>query len=73
MWYFYFILVFELVDCNFNVWWVDQKCLFDCINYGVDFVYINFIGCKDKFKGLVKYGYMCKYVLFYSMFYFNKV
>lgn len=66
-WYIYPVPVFELIDRNFNVWWVEQNRSLDRINFGVEFSHLNFTGQNDKIKLTAKYGYTRSYSLRYSL------
>lgn len=66
-WYIYPVPVFELIDRNFNVWWVEQNHSLDRINFGIEFAHLNFTGQKDKLKLTAKSGYTQSYMLKYSL------
>ncbi|PHN03633.1 BamA/TamA family outer membrane protein [Flavilitoribacter nigricans] len=66
-WYIYPVPVFELIDRNFNVWWVEQNRSLDRINFGIEFAHLNFTGQKDKLKLTAKSGYTQSYSLKYSL------
>lgn len=66
-WYIYPVPVFELIDRNFNVWWVEQNRSLDRINFGIEFAHLNFTGQKDKLKLTAKSGYTQSYALKYSL------
>ncbi|MEM7102116.1 MAG: BamA/TamA family outer membrane protein [Bacteroidota bacterium] len=71
-WYIYPLLIFELADRNFNVWWVEQNRALDRINFGVRFYYENFTGRNDRLKVVTQFGYTQKYELEYRLPWFNK-
>ncbi|MCB0633143.1 MAG: BamA/TamA family outer membrane protein [Saprospiraceae bacterium] len=71
-WYIYPVPVFELIDRNFNVWWVEQNRSLDRINFGIEFAHLNFTGQKDKLKLTAKYGYTRSYSLKYSFPYIDR-
>lgn len=66
-WYIYPVPIFELIDRNFNVWWVEQNRSLDRINFGIEFAHLNFTGQKDKLKLTAKSGYTQSYSLKYSL------
>lgn len=66
-WYIYPVPVFELIDRNFNVWWVEQNRSLERINFGIEFAHLNFTGQKDKLKLTAKSGYTQSYALKYSL------
>lgn len=72
-WYIYPVPVFELIDRNFNVWWVDQNRSLDRINFGIEFAHLNFTGQNDKLKLTAKYGYTRSYSLKYSLPFIDKL
>ena len=71
-WYIYPIVVMELADRNFNVWWQEQKRDFNRINFGMDAYHINLTGRKDRLKLGLLFGYKQKYELAYEIPYINK-
>ncbi len=71
-WYIYPVPILELVDRNFNVWWVEQQRSLDRINFGIEFTHLNFTGHRDKFKLTAKYGYTRSYSMKYNLPAINK-
>jgi outer membrane protein assembly factor BamA len=56
-WYLFPLPVFELIDRNFNTWWVEHRRSLERINYGLYFVHKNLSGRNDKLNiGLIS-GY----------------
>ncbi len=72
MWYIYPFPIFELVDRNFNVWWVQQNRSLQRLNFGMEFVHLNLTGNRDRLKTYLKYGYTRSYGLEYSFPYINR-
>lgn len=66
-WYLYPVPIFELIDRNFNVWWVEQNRSLQRINFGIEFTHTNFSGQRDKLKLNAKHGYTQSYSLQYSL------
>ncbi|GJM36414.1 MAG: hypothetical protein DHS20C18_54150 [Saprospiraceae bacterium] len=66
-WYIYPVPIVELVDRNFNVWWVEQQRSLDRINFGIEFTHLNFTGRRDKLKLTAKYGYTRSYSVKYNL------
>lgn len=71
IWYIYPVVIFELADRNFNVWWKEQDRSFDRINIGLRLDYLNFTGHKDKLKLKAQYGYTRKYEIQYDFPFLN--
>lgn len=71
-WYIFPVPIFEWIDRNFNVWWVEQHRDLDRINLGIDFTHINLAGRRDRLNFQAKYGYVRQYGLKYTFPYLNK-
>lgn len=71
-WYIFPVPIFEWIDRNFNVWWVEQHRDLDRINLGIDFTHINLAGRRDRLNFQAKYGYVRQYGLKYAFPYLNK-
>lgn len=71
-WYFFPSPFFKPVDRNLNQWLVEQKASLSRVNYGVKFIYYNFTGRNDKFKGSFGTGYTRQFSLGYDRPYFDK-
>ncbi len=69
-WYLFPLPIFELVDRNFNEWWLTKD--FSRTNYGAYIVKENFLGRKQSLQLLVRLGYSQKLGLYYSIPYINK-
>src|SRR6185436_1428179 len=69
-WYLFPLPIFELVDRNFNEWWLTKD--FSRTNYGAYIVRENFLGRKQTLQMLVRLGYSQKLGLYYSIPYINK-
>ncbi|MEO5572858.1 MAG: POTRA domain-containing protein [Bacteroidia bacterium] len=69
-WYLFPLPIFELVDRNFNEWWLTKD--FSRTNYGVYIVRENFLGRKQTVQVLLRFGYSQKIGLYYSIPYINK-
>ncbi|HKR05623.1 MAG TPA: BamA/TamA family outer membrane protein [Bacteroidia bacterium] len=69
-WYLFPLPIFELVDRNFNEWWLTKD--FSRTNYGAYIVRENFLGRKQSLQLLVRLGYSQKLGLYYSIPYINK-
>lgn len=66
-WYVFPVIIFELADRNFNVWWQDQGASLDRINYGIYFNHFNLTGWNDLLKLKYQHGYTRKHELSYEM------
>lgn len=71
-WYFFPSPFFKPVDRNLNQWLVEQKASLSRVNYGIKFIYYNFTGRNDKFKGSFGTGYTKQFSLGYDRPYFDK-
>lgn len=71
-WYIFPVPIFEWVDRNFNVWWVEQQRDLNRINLGIDFTHMNLTGHRDRLNFQAKYGYVRQYGLKYAFPYLNK-
>jgi outer membrane protein assembly factor BamA len=69
-WYLWPLPIFELVDRNFNEWWLTKD--FSRINYGAFITEENFLGLKQTLQLLIRLGYSQKLALYYSIPYINK-
>lgn len=71
-WYIYPFPIFEWVDRNFNVWWVEQKRSLKRVNYGIEFKHLNLTGRQDPLALRLKAGYSPQLLLKYTRPYINK-
>ena len=69
-WYVWPFPFFEVVDRNFNEWWLTKD--FSRSNYGIYLVHENFRGRDESLKMQVRLGYSQRLGLFYSIPYINK-
>ncbi len=69
-WYLWPLPIFELVDRNFNEWWLTKD--FSRTNYGAYITKDNFRGRKEKLSLLVRLGYSQRLGLFYTVPYVNR-
>lgn len=65
-WYVFPKPYFEIIDRNFNVWWVEQEHAIARTNYGLDFIWYNFTGRNDALHIRTITGYSHKYDLTYN-------
>lgn len=66
-WYFFPVLLFDLADRNFNVWWRDFDASVDRLNVGFYLNHLNFLGYRDQLKVKFQYGYTRKHEFYYEM------
>lgn len=71
-WYIFPYPYIELVDRNFNEWWVQNKRSLDRITYGLKFTHYNFSGRKDKLYLYLIGGYNTQLQLRYEQPYVDK-
>ncbi len=70
-WYIYPVVIFELADRNFNVWWSEQGRSLERMNLGVRLDHLNLTGHKDQLKMKAQFGYTRKYELQYDFPFLN--
>jgi hypothetical protein len=66
-WYFFPVILFDLADRNFNVWWQDFDASLDRLNVGFYLNHLNFLGYRDQLKVKFQYGYTRKHEFAYEM------
>ncbi len=69
-WYIWPLPIFEIVDRNFNEWWLTKD--FSRTNYGVYFTKDNFRGRRENLSILVRLGYSQRLGLYYTVPYLNR-
>lgn len=69
-WYLWPFPFFEVVDRNFNEWWLTRD--FNRTNYGMYLTRENFRGRDESLKLQVRLGYSQRLGLFYNIPYINK-
>lgn len=69
-WYLWPLPIFEVVDRNFNEWWLTKD--FSRTNYGVYITRENFLGLKQTLQLLIRLGYSQRLGLYYSIPYIDK-
>ena len=69
-WYIFPVPIFEVVDRNFNEWWLRKD--FSRTNYGVFLNWDNFRGRKENVRLLVRFGYSQRLSLNYAIPYIDK-
>jgi outer membrane protein assembly factor BamA len=71
-WYLFPLPYFELIDRNFNEWWVTHNHSLKRVNYGIDFKQRNLSGRNDNLSLRVINGYNQQISLSYVQPYANK-
>lgn len=69
-WYIWPLPIFEIVDRNFNEWWLTKD--FSRTNYGAYVTKENFRGRKEKLSVLVRLGYSQRLGLYYTVPYIDR-
>lgn len=69
-WYIFPVPIFEVVDRNFNEWWLRKD--FSRTNYGFFLNWDNFRGRKENLRLLLRFGYSQRLSLNYSIPYIDK-
>lgn len=70
-WYVYPVVIFDLADRNFNVWWREQERALDRVNIGIQLDHFNLTGHKDQLKATAQIGYTHKYEFEYDYPFLN--
>ena len=71
-WYIYPIPILSLADRSFNVWWSTHNRDINRLNYGINFIWVNFSGVNDKVKIYLNGGYRRRVRLQYDRPYINR-
>lgn len=66
-WYIYPVVIFELADRNFNVWWNEMGASIKRINLGLRLDHLNTTGRRDKLHIKAQTGYEQKYEVTYDL------
>lgn len=69
-WYIFPVPIFEVVDRNFNEWWLRKD--FSRTNYGFFLNWDNFRGRKENLRVLLRFGYSQRLSVNYSIPYIDK-
>lgn len=69
-WYIWPLPIFEIVDRNFNEWWLTKDLT--RTNYGVYLTKENFRGRKESIRLLLRLGYSQRLGLYYTIPYINR-
>lgn len=71
-WYIYPIPILSLADRSFNVWWKTHNRDINRLNFGINFIWVNFSGVNDKVKIYLNGGYRRRIRLQYDRPYINR-
>ncbi len=66
-WYFFPVPLFELVDRNFNDWWVNRDRDLSRVNYGVRLYQENFRGRNERIRATARFGFANLFDLQYAI------
>lgn len=66
-WYIYPVVIFELADRNFNVWWNEMGASLKRLNLGLRLDHLNTSGRRDKLHLKAQTGYEEKYEVSYNL------
>lgn len=69
-WYLWPVPIFENAEPNFNTWWQHRRL--DRTNYGIDFLWNNFRGRRERLRALVRLGFTERLALEYQIPYLTK-
>ncbi len=71
-WYFYPAPIFQLIDRNFNDWWVNRNRDLSRVNYGIRLSQFNFRGRAELLRVTLQSGFTTAISLQYSIPYIDK-
>lgn len=71
-WYLFPLLIFDLADPNFNIWWRQRNGDLNRIEYGLRFNQKNFRGRNEELRATVQIGFTKRYELLYSIPYIDR-
>lgn len=71
-WYTFPVPIFELIDRNFNDWWVNRNHDFNRVKYGLRFNQYNMRGSNEKLGLIAQFGITRRYGISYSIPYLDK-
>lgn len=71
-WYFFPTPIFELIDRNFNHWWVNENADLGRTIYGLRLTQRNLTGNNDNLSFTLQFGFTNRYSFRYSIPYIDK-
>lgn len=71
-WYLFPIPLIDLIDRNFNDWWVNYDHDFRRIIYGLSLYHFNMRGMNERMTATVQFGFSRRFELKYEMPYIDK-
>lgn len=71
-WYLFPIPVIDLIDRNFNDWWVNYNHDFSRIIYGLSLYHFNMRGMNERMTVTAQFGFSRRFEIDYSMPYIDK-
>ncbi|MDH5476357.1 MAG: BamA/TamA family outer membrane protein [Cyclobacteriaceae bacterium] len=71
-WYTFPVPIFELIDRNFNDWWVNRDHDFKRVKYGLRFNQYNMRGSNERLKLIAQFGITRRYGILYSIPYIDR-
>ena len=66
-WYIFPLVVFQLADRNFTIWWTEQNRSLDRVNYGLRFFHQNLTGRGDRLRLITQLGFLKLLELAYDL------
>lgn len=71
-WYMFPIPIIDIIDRNFNDWWVNQNHDFSRIIYGLSLYHFNMRGMNERMTLTAQFGYSRRYEFEYDVPYIDK-
>lgn len=71
-WYFFPVPIFELIDRNFNDWWVNRDHDFNRVKYGLRLNHYNMRGRNERLKLIAQFGITRRLGVLYSIPYIDR-
>lgn len=66
-WYIFPLVLFQLADRNFSIWWTEQNRSLERVNYGMRFFHHNLTGRRDRLRLITQLGFLKVLELAYDL------
>ena len=71
-WYLFPIPLIDIIDRNFNDWWVNHNHSFDRLIYGLSLYHFNMRGMNERMTMTAQFGFTKRFDIEYSMPYIDR-